>query len=90
VVLDTGCGRFRRGLDFFGRRVRERNDIPNDVETDVRRAASLTGAGVGEIDEAAGARSILTEVGTSWELATGKVSRDRSANRGSGGEIISL
>ena len=77
-------------MDFLGRRVRERNDIPRDVETDVRRAASLTGAGAGEIEEAAETRSILADVGTSCNVATGDVSRDRSVNKGSGGEIIAF
>jgi hypothetical protein len=94
-VDEMGWGSWRRGLDFLGRRVRDRNDIPKVVETDVRRGASLVvvavceDVGTGETETAVD-RSILTDVGTSWDVATGEVSRDRSANNGRGGEIISF
>jgi hypothetical protein len=95
VVDEMGWGSWRRGLDFLGRRVRDRKDIPKVVETDVRRGASLVvvavceDVGTGETEMAVD-RSIFTDVGTSWDVATGEVSRDRSANNGRGGEIISF
>jgi len=94
-VEEMGWGSWRRVLDFLGRRVRDRNDIPKVVETDVRRGTSLVvvavceDVGTGEMQTAVD-RSIFTDVGTSWDVATGEVNRDRSANKGRGGEIRSF
>ena len=70
MVEEMGWGSCKRVLDFLGRWVRDRNDIPKVVETDVLRGASLVVAavweevGTGEMDTGV-ERSIFTDVGTS-------------------------